>query len=169
MTRGQARSTPLEIRPEFPLRDGADAGVWQVELDGRHSRTTTGFLVSAGVALGFPAYYGRNWDAFYECFGDLLEVTEGGMGHEFYDRPGRPEHTLHLVVRNAEELLADASPRDLDLLVWKLRDPHPRYPEPQLWHRYADLRVTFVCPPGALEAFAARLRLAEQFRHDGIS
>ena len=40
-----------------------------------------GFLISVGVALGFPAYYGRNWDAFYECFGDLLEVTDGGMGH----------------------------------------------------------------------------------------
>jgi hypothetical protein len=157
VTKRQASATRLEIRPEFPLADGADDGVWQVELDGRHCRTTMGFLISVGVALGFPAYYGRNWDAFYECFGDLLEVTDGGMGHEFGDRPGRPETALHMVVRRAEELLVDAAPRDLDLLMWKLRDPHPRYPEPQLWHRYADLRITFVCPPDALSAFSARV------------
>ena len=150
----------MEIRPEFPLPDGALDGVWQAELDGRHCRTARQFLISAGVALGFPAYYGRNWDAFYECFGDLLEITDGGMGHEFGDRLGRSERALHLVVRHAEELLADASARDLDLLVWKLRDPHPRYPEPQLWHRYADLAVTFVCPPDARAALADRLERA---------
>jgi hypothetical protein len=125
--------------------------------------------VEVGVVLGFPAYYGRNWDAFYECFGDLLEVTTGGMGYEFYDRPGRPERTLHLVVRHAEELLADAEPRDLGLLVWELRNPRPRYDPPQLWHRYADLRVTFLCAPGCLGEFTARLHLADRFRHDGVS
>ena len=160
MTQRPVSGTQIEVRPELPLPAGADDGVWQAELDARHCRTEKGFLISAGVALGFPAYYGRNWDAFYECFGDLLEITDGGMGHEFYDRPGRPERTLHLVIRHAEELLADASPRDLDLLVWKLRDPHPRYPEPQLWHRYAELRVTFVCPPAARAAFVERLENA---------
>ena len=160
MTKRRASATVLEFRPEFPLPEGADAGVWQAELDARYCRTAKEFLVSVGVALAFPAYYGRNWDAFYECFGDLLEVTEGGMGHEFGDRPGRPERTLHLVVRRAEELLVDASPRDMDLLVWKLHDPHPRYREPQLWHRYADLHVTFVCPPDALTAFAERVEKA---------
>lgn len=160
MTGHRANTTRLEVSPEFSLPDGADPGVWQAELNARHCRTATGFLISAGVALGFPAYYGRNWDAFYECFGDLLEITDGGMGHEFYDRSGRQEHVLHLVVRHAEELLVDAESRDLDLLVWKLRDPHPRYPEPQLWHRYADLRVTFVCPPDARAAFTARLEAA---------
>jgi Barstar (barnase inhibitor) len=150
----------IEVRPEFPLPDAADGQVWQAELDARYCRTAKGFLISAGVALGFPDYYGKNWDAFYECFGDLLEVTTGGMGYEFYDRPGRPERRLHLVVRHADELLVDATPRDLDLLVWKLRDPYPRYPEPQLWHRYAELRTTFVCPPAARAAFTARLENA---------
>ena len=73
------------------------------------------------------------------------------------------------MVRHAEELLTDAEQLDLGILVWKLRNPRPRYDPPQLWHRYADLRVTFLCPPNALEAFRARLDVAEQFRHDGIS
>ena len=160
MTRRRPSTTRLEVRPEFPLPDGADDGVWQAELNGRFCRTAKEFLISVGVALGFPAYYGRNWDAFYECFGDLLEVTEGGMGHEFGDRSGRPARTLPRVVRHAGELLADASPRDLDLLIWKLHDPHPRYREPQLWHRYADLRVTFVCPPDARATFIERVEKA---------
>jgi Barstar (barnase inhibitor) len=147
----------IEIRSDVPPPERADDGVWQADLDARYCRTAKAFLISAGVTLGFPAYYGCNWDAFYECFGDLLEVTTGGMGYEFYDRPGRPEHTLHLVVRHAEELLADGTTHDLDLLIWKLRDPYPRYPEPQLWHRYAALRTTFVCAPETQSAFAMRL------------
>ena len=57
-----------------------------------------------------------------------------------------------------EELLTAAAPRDLDLLVWKLRNPYTRYPEPQLWHRYAHLRVTFVCAPDGRAAFTARIK-----------
>jgi hypothetical protein len=161
--------TRVEIRTaELPASDDPDGDptVWRADLDSRHCRTARGFLVEAGVVLGFPAYYGRNWDAFYECFSDLLEVTTGGMGYEFYDRPGRPERTLHLVVRNAEELLVDAEPRDLGILVWELLNPRPRYDPPQLWHRYADLRVTYLCAPDARAAFTARLRAAEQFHPD---
>lgn len=165
----QQSAGAIEIRPEFPPPEAADEGVWQAELDAQHCRTAKEFLISAGVALDFPAYYGRNWDAFYECFSDLLEVTTGGMGYEFYDRPGRPDRTLHLVVRRAEQLLAGAEPRDLGVLVWLLRNPQPRYDPPQLWHRYADLRVTFVCPPDALTAFRTRLDAADRFRHDGVA
>lgn len=90
------------------------------------------------------------------------------MGYEFYDRPGRPERTLHLVVQRAEELLTEAEPRDLGILVWLLHNPRPRYDPPQLWHRYADLRVTFVCAVAARAAFTGRLDVAGQFRHDGV-
>ena len=58
----------------------ADATSWRAELDGSRCRTSLQFLIEVGVVLGSPAYYGRNWDAFDECFGDLFEVTIGGMG-----------------------------------------------------------------------------------------
>jgi hypothetical protein len=169
MTGHSRGPTSLEVRSDLPEVGSLDAAVWQADLDGHLCRTARGFLVEVGVALGFPAYYGRNWDAFYECFGDLLEITDGGMGYEFYDRPGRPERVLHLLVRHADELLADAEPRDLGVLVWKLHNPYPRYRPPQLWHRYADLRVTFVCTPETVTAFTERLRVADQFRHDGVA
>ena len=118
------------------------------------------FLIEAGVVLDFPDYYGRNWDAFYECFADLLEITDGGIGHAFGGRPGRPERTLHLVVRNAQELLVQAEARDLGLLLWRLRNPYDQYDPPQLWHRYAGLRVTLICAATALQSFQARLQAA---------
>ena len=164
-TRIEVRTNDLRLSAH-PL---AEPTVWRADLDSRYCRGARQFLVEAGVVLGFPAYYGRNWDAFYECFGDLLEVTTGGMGSEFCDRPGRPERTLHLVVRHAEEILVDAEPRDLGILVWLLRNPRPRYDPPQLWHRYADLQVTFVCSPKTVTAFTERLRVADQFRHDGVA
>jgi Barstar (barnase inhibitor) len=145
----------------------AEPGVWRADLDGSRCRTSGQFLVEIGVVLGFPAYYGRNWDAFDECFSDLLDVTTGGMGYEFYDRPGRPERVLHLVVDHAEELLAEAEPRFLAVVMRNFRCPFPRYDPPQLWHRYADLHVTLVCAADALEAFVSRLRAAG-FRPDDL-
>ena len=168
MTDGSQGSGRIEVRTDLPDGGSLDPAVWKAEMDGRQCRTARQFLIEVGAALGFPGYYGRNWNAFYECFGDLLEITDGGMGHEFCDRPGRPERALHLVVRNAQDLLSDAEPRDLGVLVWRLRNPHHQYRPPQLWHRYADLQVTFVCAPQAATAFTERLRVADQFRHDGV-
>jgi len=153
---GRART---EILTWLPAAN-EDVTVWRADLDGRRCRTSRQFLVEIGVVLGFPAYYGRNWDAFNECFGDLLEVTSGGMGYEFYDRPGRPERELHLVVDHAEDVLTDAEPRFLEVLVRNFQDPFPRYDPPQLWHRYADLHVTLVCAPDAAQSLTARLRSA---------
>ena len=90
------------------------------------------------------------------------------MGFEFCDRPGRPERTLHLGVRHVEARLGDAQPGDLGVRVWCLRNPRPHYDPPQLWHRYADLHVTFVCAPQTATAFTERLGVADQFRHDGV-
>ena len=157
MTGRPVGRTRTEILTWLPA---TDTTAWRAELDGSRCRTSQQFLVEVGVALGFPDYYGRNWDAFNECFGDLLEVTTGGMGYEFYDRPGRPERELHLVVSHAEDLLVDAEPRFLAVVVRNFQHPYPRYDPPQLWHRYADLHVTLVCAWDALESFTIRLRAA---------
>ena len=169
MTEASRGSTRIEVRTHLPAVAALDRAVWRAYLDGRRCRTQGRFLVEVGEVLSFPAYYGHNWDAFHECFGDLLETTEGGMGHEFYDRPGRPERTLHLIVRHAEDLLVDAAPRDLGVLVWKLEHPYPQYEPPQPWHRYATLRVTIVCAPDTARPFGERLDVARRFRHDGVA
>ena len=164
------RTTPrvrINICADDPDDAVSDSPVWRADLDGRRCRTAQGFLREIGVVLEFPHYYGRNWDAFDECFSDLLEITTGGMGYEFGGTAGRPERVLALVVWHAEELLGEATPRDLGIGVWNLHYFDQRYDPPQPWHRYADLDVTFVCAPEAVDTFAERLRVAERFSPDG--
>lgn len=161
-TESSGRSGIAIIADTAELDERADPNVWRADLDARHARTARQFLRIAALALEFPNYYGNNWNAFYECFSDLLEVTEGGMGHEFCDREGRTESALHLVVLHAEDLLVDAEPRDFSLLLWKLQHPHHEYDPPQPWHRYADLHVTLVCDPAALESFGTRFDAADR-------
>jgi len=47
-----------------------DAGAWRVEGD---------FHDAVAKTLKFPAYYGRNLDAFNDCMGDVEVPDEGGM------------------------------------------------------------------------------------------
>lgn len=155
-------------RPWLALRTGAatvdsegpGSNVWVAVLDGHRCRTSPRFLDAIGRALAFPPYYGHNWDAFDECFRDLFDITEGGMGSEWGGSDGRPEHTLHLVVDHADELLVDDDPRYLSIVLDDFRAPCHDYDPPQPWRRWAGFRATFVCTPDAIDAFTDRLEVA---------
>lgn len=54
----------------------ADAGI--VAFSGDQLAGRQAILDNLARGLGFPDYYGRNWDALEECLGDL-ELGEGGM------------------------------------------------------------------------------------------
>ncbi|MEO3785222.1 barstar family protein [Actinocorallia sp. B10E7] len=75
-------------------------------LDGRACRTRVGLFTEAARVLRFPDYFGRNWDAFYDCLRDA-------------DPPV-------FSVDHAEELLADEPPEQLGLLLNLLSDAGPR-------------------------------------------
>ncbi|MEO3826443.1 barstar family protein [Actinomadura sp. B10D3] len=66
-------------------------------VDGHACRTRAAFFREAARALGFPAYFGHNWDAFLDSLRDL-------------DRPT-------LTVALADELLADEDPGQLAVLL----------------------------------------------------
>lgn len=55
------------------------AGFDIVELEGRNIRSEHELLVGLGMFLQFPAHYGKNWDAFSDCFGDLCEAREAPL------------------------------------------------------------------------------------------
>jgi hypothetical protein len=40
-------------------------------IDLRITRDKAAFLAAFAGTLGFPDYFGHNWDAFYDCLGDL--------------------------------------------------------------------------------------------------
>jgi RNAse (barnase) inhibitor barstar len=66
-------------------------------VDGHACRTRAAFFHEAARALGFPDYFGHNWDAFLDCLRDL-------------DRPA-------LTVERADELLSEEDPRQLAILL----------------------------------------------------
>lgn len=68
------------------------------EIRGDRCRTTLDLFAEWAGALGFPDYFGHNWDAFEEC---LFTVTEAAAG------------PLTVLVRNADLLLVDEDPRQL--------------------------------------------------------
>ena len=42
----------------------------QIQLDLGHFSTATSLHEGLAAVLGFPGYYGKNWDAFDECIAD---------------------------------------------------------------------------------------------------
>ncbi|TFI41005.1 hypothetical protein E4P29_22790 [Rhodococcus sp. 1R11] len=81
-----------------------------VLVQGRRARTVAELTRSWGDALEFPSYYGQNMDAFDECFRDLLDIEEGGLGSRFgFGRPGRDVSRVVLTVMDADQLLTDDS------------------------------------------------------------
>jgi RNAse (barnase) inhibitor barstar len=83
-----------------------------VVLDTRQARDKASFLEAAARDLGFPDYFGRNWDAFEECLRDfgmqrtpVLVVWTGAAGV--------PDD----VRGTAVEIFNDALPTGADVLI----------------------------------------------------
>jgi RNAse (barnase) inhibitor barstar len=54
------------------LREAAEQAGWRlVGLDTSSVVDKAGFLETASAAFRFPAYFGRNWDAFADCLADV--------------------------------------------------------------------------------------------------
>ncbi len=51
--------------------DLAKHGFNAIVLDGSEMRDAASFHAEAKKAFAFPDYYGNNWDAFNECFGEI--------------------------------------------------------------------------------------------------
>jgi RNAse (barnase) inhibitor barstar len=49
----------------------------RIVLDGRRMTSRHDAHVVLAEAVRFPDYYGKNWDAFSDCFGDFVEAHNG--------------------------------------------------------------------------------------------
>ncbi|GAA3741291.1 hypothetical protein GCM10022225_25870 [Plantactinospora mayteni] len=83
----------LTVSADPPARDATVLG-------GAGSRTRAALFTEWAARLGFPDYFGRNWDAFEECLTDLVA-----------------ERPRTLVVTDPTELLADEPPEQLGVLL----------------------------------------------------
>lgn len=85
-----------------------------LQLDGRAMVSRRDAHGELARVFGFPAYYGRNWDAFHDCFGDFAAAH----GHE-----------LIAVVWEFADVAARVAPATAIEVGWALigvRDHHPR-------------------------------------------
>ncbi len=113
---------PANSTPERPLQ------VHTVHVDGRQGSTVAGALDALAAALRFPAYYGRNPDAFIECLSDLLVVgPEGGLGSQYGDRDGIAADGVVIEVDHPDAFLGDPQDRAqlIKLVDYALRRPAP--------------------------------------------
>jgi RNAse (barnase) inhibitor barstar len=51
----------------------------RIDLDGRAMTSRTAAHAELARAFAFPDYYGHNWDAFDECFGDFAAERSGEL------------------------------------------------------------------------------------------
>ncbi|MGW1784878.1 barstar family protein [Streptomyces sp. NPDC002143] len=82
---------------------------------GAECRSSAGLFSEWARALEFPAHFGHNWDAFYDC------VSEKALWRFDPDGPP-PVHPLTIVVEDAAHMLVDAPQHDLEVLLRALSD-----------------------------------------------
>ncbi len=79
-------------------------------LDGAAIDSKAAFLSASAAAMQFPAYFGRNWDAFEECVNDLSWVP--AAGHVLlYDHAAHFARAQPAEWAIARSILADAAAR----------------------------------------------------------
>ena len=65
-------------REQVLRRDAFPADFAIAVLDGTDAATRAGFFQDIARALHFPDYFGRNWDAVYDCLTDLNWLPAAG-------------------------------------------------------------------------------------------
>jgi hypothetical protein len=86
---------PLDALPELP-------GFAVRQVDGRRCRTKAALLDELARALGFPAHFGRNWDAVEDCLNDLGWLPADGYV---------------IVVASAHAVLAREEPEEHETII----------------------------------------------------
>lgn len=59
-----------------------------VRIQARNARDKLAFLNAVAVALGFPDWFGQNWDAFYDCLTERAADAGGDLVIVFDDVSG---------------------------------------------------------------------------------
>lgn len=129
-----------------------DADLYLVR--GERCRNSQGLFHEWSNSLGFPDYFGHNWDAFDEILRELVERHP--EDEQLFGVRERPDTGLILVLRSPE-LLRD-EPERLQTLIEVMRTAafglaRKEKDRPQL----AGFRVLFQCEPEEVEPLRERL------------
>lgn len=85
-----------------PLTEHVPGSSTRRTVHGSRCRTSQGLFAEWAASLGFPDYFSPNWDAFNDCLNETVMTAR-------HDKAAseRPQAALAVLVREAEELLAD--------------------------------------------------------------
>jgi RNAse (barnase) inhibitor barstar len=89
---------------EAMTRSGFEVSV----LDGEKITSMRELLVGIGEALGFPEYYGANWDALADCLGDMARPGTAQQAIVWKRSDALLRHDLRGFVRSVAVLLDSA-------------------------------------------------------------
>ncbi|GAA1370485.1 barstar family protein [Streptomyces beijiangensis] len=93
------REEYLRIRSEF---EGPD--VTLLEIDASNVTTEEDFLILLGKVYGFPEYYGENWDAFLDCYADVVEADDSPVVMALCGLSNFCESNFRTFIRSVYEL-----------------------------------------------------------------
>ncbi|MET8979012.1 barstar family protein [Streptomyces sp. NPDC004539] len=126
-------------------------------IAGGRCRTEGELFSEWAQALGFPAYFGRNWNAFYDC------LSEISLSYCDIDGPP-PAQPLAILVEDAFLLLADADPRALESLLRAVADAAKVADDDEDASLYRDgfrLRLILHDTPDRLLVLTRRIQTAQ--------
>ncbi|MGW3124171.1 barstar family protein [Streptomyces sp. NPDC001107] len=86
-----------------PLSASETAPASAKEILGTRCRTTIDLFAEWASVLGFPTWFGHNWNSFEDCLRTVPEADESGP--------------VTIVLRNAALLLEDEDPGQLGILL----------------------------------------------------
>ena len=70
----------------------------QIELKGKDIETKELFMNEMDSAFGLPPYFGRNWDALWECLNDLYWIKENHITIRIHNIDGLfGKHKVNLI------------------------------------------------------------------------
>lgn len=162
-----APGSPQRVEKEVRelAADPPEGGVAVRLIRGERCRTEPRLFEEWAVSLGFPAYFGNNWDAFEEVVGEYLILEDGGLGssRDIGVEHEEPAKLVVVLVTRSEELLVAAPEHRLKTLFEILE----RAPLEPIWEggkpdplQKAEMRVVFQCEPGYTGAVRERFERA---------
>lgn len=154
--------SPEEAEKEVQdlIADPPEGGVAARLIRGERCRSERLLFEEWATTLGFPTYFGNNWDAFDEVVGEYLILEDGGLGSSLdIGVVGQDARLLVVLVTRSEELLIEAPERWLKTLVEILE----RAPLEPIWEggkpdplQKAEMRVVFQCDPAEMATVRRR-------------
>jgi RNAse (barnase) inhibitor barstar len=78
-------------------------------IEGNSINSEESFFSEVSRVLKFPDYFGKNWDAFHDCFGDFVSIEKGPVALIWRDATSTLNNSLKTFLKITYELLSGAA------------------------------------------------------------